>query len=224
MLIIRHMGLQPYESIWQAMKEFTKNRQPKDPDELWILQHSPVFTQGQAGKPEHILNANQIPVVQTDRGGQVTYHGPGQLVAYPLLNMQKQNCHIRELVSRLENTVIQLLQGFSIPAAAKKEAPGVYVENKKICSIGLRVSRGYSYHGIALNVNMDLIPFTYINPCGYAGLTMTQISEFCPAVQFEKVVSSLVTAFLSQFRYTAIHDVRSHQKSVRRRQIVSHSD
>ncbi len=205
-LIIRQMGLQPYESVWHAMKAFTKNRQPEDHDELWILQHSPVFTQGQAGKPEHILNAKQIPVVQTDRGGQVTYHGPGQLVAYPLLNVQRQHCHIRELVSRLENMVIELLKEFSIQAAAKKEAPGVYVDHKKICSIGLRISRGYSYHGIALNVNMDLTPFTYINPCGHAGLTMTQISEFYPAVQFEQVAIGLVTAFSQQFRYTAIHD------------------
>ncbi len=204
-LIIRQLGLQPYQTAWQAMKNFTKNRTPEISDELWILQHPPVFTQGQAGKPEHILNAHEIPIVQTDRGGQVTYHGPGQLVIYPLLNLQKQNCNIRQLVTHLEQTIIELLKNFSIGAESKIDAPGVYVENKKICSIGLRVSRGFSYHGIALNVNMDLKPFTFINPCGWAGLQMTQIKDYRPNVQMDHIIRDFITAFLHQFRYTDVN-------------------
>jgi lipoyl(octanoyl) transferase len=203
-LIIRQLGLQSYQPVWQAMKTFTQNRTPAVCDELWILQHHPVFTQGQAGKAEHVLNSHTIPVVQTDRGGQVTYHGPGQLVAYPLLNLQKQDLHIRALVTRLEQVVISMLAAFDISAEARRDAPGVYVENQKICSIGLRVSRGCSYHGIALNVDMDLKPFSFINPCGFAGLQMTQVKNFRPDVYFNQIMNRFIDSFLQHFRYTEI--------------------
>src|SRR3990167_2494183 len=175
-LIVRDLQLSEYAVTWQKMCNFTNTRTPETPDELWLLEHPPVFTQGLAGKAEHILNPRDIPVIQTDRGGQVTYHGPGQLVVYPLIDLKRKNLYARALVKKLEQSVIDLLAQFSIPAASKCEAPGVYVNNEKICSIGLRIRKNCSYHGIALNVDMDLTPFSYINPCGYAGLKMTQLN------------------------------------------------
>lgn len=205
-LIIRKLGLQPYQVIWQAMRDFTVQRTEETPDELWLLEHTPVFTQGQAGKAEHILNPKQIPVVQTDRGGQVTYHGPGQLVAYPLLNLSRRQLSIRGLVSGLEQCVIALLAEFNISAQSRCEAPGVYVDGAKICSIGLRVKRGCSFHGIALNIHMDLTPFSYINPCGFQGLTMTQMSHFVPDVSCEKIIPAFSAAFLRHFQYNTIKE------------------
>lgn len=158
------------------MQAFTNNRTDETPDQLWLVEHAPVFTQGQAGKPEHILSAGDIPIVQTDRGGQVTYHGPGQLVAYPLLNLKRRKMGVRELVTRIENSVVDFLALYSIQACAKKNAPGVYVGEQKIASLGLRVRRGCSFHGVALNVDVDLSPFQLINPCGYQGLAMTQLN------------------------------------------------
>lgn len=160
------------------MQEFTDARTADTPDELWVVQHFPVFTQGQAGKAEHVLNPGDIPIVKTDRGGQVTYHGPGQIVAYPLLNLRRLNIGVRELVTLIETSVVQYLEQWGIRAAAKADAPGVYVQGKKIASLGLRVRRGCSFHGVSLNVSMDMQPFLRINPCGYDGLQMTQLADW----------------------------------------------
>ncbi len=202
-LIIRELGVQPYPAIWQAMRDFTVQRNADTVDELWLLEHPPVFTQGQAGKAEHVLNPQQIPVIQTDRGGQVTYHGPGQLVAYPLLELSRQSLTIRQLVTTLEQCIIELLSNFGITAHSLCHAPGVYVGANKICSIGLRVKRGCSFHGIALNVNMDLTPFSYINPCGFQGLVMTQMSDFVPGITCAGILPGFTNAFLRHFRYTS---------------------
>lgn len=162
------------------MQDFTLQRDAQAEDELWVVQHPPVYTQGLNGKAEHILNAADIPVVQSDRGGQVTYHGPGQVVAYPLINIQRANLGIRQLISCLENAVIELLSHYNLEAHARKDAPGVYLESAKIASLGLRIKRGCSYHGLSLNVHMDLSPFARINPCGYAGLRVTQLYDRRP--------------------------------------------
>lgn len=175
--VIRRLGLRPYEETVAAMRDFSLARGPATPDELWSLQHPPVFTQGQAGRPEHVLAPGDIPVVQTDRGGQVTYHGPGQVVVYVLVDLERLGFGIRTLVTRLERALIETLAGYGIRAQADPAAPGVYVEGAKIASLGLRVRRGCTYHGIALNVAMDLEPFRRINPCGYQGLQMTQVSD-----------------------------------------------
>lgn len=177
-LLTRYLGVQPYETVWQRMRDFTDQRSAQTADELWLVQHPPVFTQGQAGRPEHLLNPGDIPVVQTDRGGQVTYHGPGQLVAYPLLDLRRLHIGVRELVSLLENCVIEFLSRWNLAAVARPDAPGVYVEGRKIASLGLRVRRGCSFHGVSLNVQMDLAPFLRINPCGYNGLQMTQMAAW----------------------------------------------
>ena len=173
----RRLGLQPYEPIFRRMREFTLGRDEATPDELWFCEHQPVFTQGQAGKAEHVLAPGAIPVVQSDRGGQVTYHGPGQLMGYVLVDLQRRGYGIRSLVTRLEQATIDLLAGYGIASAARPDAPGVYVAGRKICSLGLRVRKGRTYHGLALNVAMDLEPFARINPCGFQGLQMTQVAE-----------------------------------------------
>lgn len=178
---VRYLGLQNYLTCWQAMRDFTDQRQEDTADEIWLLEHPAVFTQGQNGQPEHLLNPGHIPVVPIDRGGQITYHGPGQLVAYVLINLRRRKLNIREFVTLLEKSVVALLNEYQIQASAKCEAPGVYVNHQKICSIGLRVRRGCSYHGLALNVNMDLTPFSQINPCGFRELKMTQIADFAKA-------------------------------------------
>jgi lipoyl(octanoyl) transferase len=197
---IHHLGIQDYDNVWLRMKEFTINRDAQTPDELWLLEHFPVYTQGQAGKPEHILNDSTIKIVQSDRGGQVTYHGPGQLVAYVLMDIRRRNIGIRTLVSQLEQILLSLLAQFEIVANTRCGAPGVYVGEKKIASIGLRVKNGCTYHGIALNINMDLNPFLGINPCGFAKMEMTQISHFQPTIGFEEVSRQFVQAFLNQFK------------------------
>lgn len=179
-LAVKLLGLRPYQEVWAMMRAFTDSRSEQTSDELWMVQHRPVFTQGQAGKPEHILNPGDIPIVKSDRGGQVTYHGPGQLVAYPLLDLRRLNVGVRELVAHLEQSAISLLQGFDVFATGKPGAPGVYVEGKKIASLGIRVRRGCSFHGISLNAAMDLEPFLRINPCGYNGLQMTQLGDIVP--------------------------------------------
>lgn len=176
-LHIRHLGLQNYESVWHAMQHYTDTRNSESSDELWIVEHPPVFTQGQAGKSEHILNPGDIPVIQVDRGGQVTYHGPGQLVAYPLLDIKRSKVGVRQLVTHIEQSIINMLAKYGINAYAKADAPGVYVNERKIASLGLRIRRGCSFHGLALNVDMDLTPFHRINPCGYVGLEMVQCKE-----------------------------------------------
>lgn len=176
-LHIRHLGQQDYESVWHAMQQYTDTRNGDSPDELWIVEHPSVFTQGQAGKSEHILNAGDIPVIQVDRGGQVTYHGPGQLVVYPLLDIKRSKLGVRQLVTHIEQSIIDMLAKYDIQAYAKADAPGVYVNERKIASLGLRIRKGCSFHGLALNVDMDLAPFRRINPCGYAGLEMVQCKE-----------------------------------------------
>lgn len=196
---IRDLGTAEYELTWQKMQEFTDSRDESTPDEIWLLEHPPVFTQGLAGKPEHILNPHAIPVVQTDRGGQVTYHGPGQLILYPLINIKQKKIAPRELVTKLENSVILLLKQFNITAESRCDAPGVYVNNQKICSIGLRIRKGCSYHGIALNVGMDLKPFSYINPCGYKDLAMTQIKNFAPSVTIQEIKSKIIPIVIRNF-------------------------
>jgi lipoyl(octanoyl) transferase len=173
----RELGLVDYEPTWQAMQRFTNERDAATADEVWLLQHPPVFTQGQAGKPEHLLLPGDIPVVQVDRGGQVTYHGPGQLVVYLLLDVRRSGFGVRELVNRIERSLIDLLASYGVTASAKPDAPGVYVDGAKIASLGLRIRNGRSFHGLALNVDMDLAPFRRINPCGYAGMAMTQLAD-----------------------------------------------
>ncbi|WED44651.1 lipoyl(octanoyl) transferase LipB [Legionella cardiaca] len=196
---IRNLGLQPYFAVWENMKEFTSARNESTLDELWLLEHPAVYTQGQAGKSEHILNPNAIPVVQSDRGGQVTYHGPGQLVGYILMDIRRQNLGIRTLVSQLEKVIISFLACYRIKASTQQGAPGVYVDDKKIASIGLRVKNGRTYHGIALNVAMDLTPFKGINPCGFAKLQMTQMSDYVPNVSIAGVSKQFTETFLTQF-------------------------
>ena len=173
----RELGQVDYEPTWHAMQRFTDARGADTPDEVWLLEHAPVFTQGQAGKAEHVLFSGDIPVVQVDRGGQVTYHGPGQLVAYLLLDVRRSGIGVRELVSRIERSLIDLLASYGVSANAKPDAPGVYVNGAKIASLGLRIRNGRSFHGLALNVDMDLQPFQRINPCGYAGMAMTQLVD-----------------------------------------------
>lgn len=181
-LVVRQLGLQPYTPIFEAMQRFTDQRDDVTVDEIWLLEHESVFTQGQAGKAEHLLAPGDIPVVPVDRGGQVTYHGPGQQMVYLLLNLKRLGIGVRDLVTLMEQVTVELLAGYGIEAYAKPDAPGVYVDRggageAKIASLGLRIRRGCSFHGLALNVAMDLAPFLRINPCGYAGLAMTQISE-----------------------------------------------
>lgn len=173
-LIIRQLDNMDYTTVWQAMKDFTDNRDETTSDELWLVEHPPVFTQGQAGKDEHLLMTGDIPVVKVDRGGQVTYHGPGQQVIYFMIDLRRRNMGVRQLVTLIEDGIIAALADYQITANAKPDAPGVYVDNRKVASLGLRVRKGCSFHGLALNVNMDLSPFLRINPCGYAGMEMVQ--------------------------------------------------
>ncbi|WP_151702521.1 lipoyl(octanoyl) transferase LipB [Nitrincola alkalilacustris] len=203
-LILRNLGLQAYEPIWRRMQAFTDQRGDDTPDEIWCLEHQPVYTQGQAGKPEHLLNPGDIPVVQVDRGGQVTYHGPGQLVVYLLLNLRRRKLGVRDVVTLMENAVIELLSLQGVTAAAKPDAPGVYVAEAKIASLGLRVRRGCSFHGLALNVAMDLEPFQRINPCGYAGMPMAQLAGFSPDITVQQAADTLLDYLCTQIGYTSI--------------------
>jgi len=176
-LIVRRLGLVEYLPTFEAMRRLTAERNEQTPDEIWLLQHPQVFTQGQAGKAEHLLAPGDIPVIQVDRGGQVTYHGPGQLVAYLMLDLRRLGLGVRELVTAMEQSLVDVLATYGIEAAPKADAPGVYVNGDKVASLGLRVSRGCSFHGLALNVDMDMSPFWRINPCGYAGLKMVQLKD-----------------------------------------------
>jgi lipoyl(octanoyl) transferase len=180
------------------MQTFTSNRSAKNSDELWLVEHDPVFTQGMAGKAEHILAPRDIPVVQVDRGGQVTYHGPGQQMLYVLIDLKRYRLSVRDLVSCLENSVINLFKDFSVSALARADAPGVYVDSKKVCSLGLRIRRGCSFHGLALNVNMDLSPFRRINPCGYAALEMTDCKRLGLSFSLNEAAKMLVIHLLKQ--------------------------
>ena len=176
-LIVRELGLVEYQPTLEAMRSLTAERDADTPDEIWLLQHPAVFTQGQAGKAEHLLAPGDIPVLQVERGGQVTYHGPGQLVGYLMLDLRRLGLGVRELVTAMEQSLVAVLASYGVVAAPKADAPGVYVDGAKIASLGLRVRRGCSFHGLALNVDMDMQPFQRINPCGYSGLRMTQLSE-----------------------------------------------
>jgi lipoyl(octanoyl) transferase len=186
-LHVKKLGLRPYSETWQAMRDYTDHRDASSDDQLWLLQHPPVFTLGQAGKPEHLIEPGRIPVVRTDRGGQVTYHGPGQLVAYLLLDLRRAGLGVRGLVSLLEQAVIDLLTAEGIEAIARRDAPGVYVEGAKIASVGLRVRHGCSFHGLSLNIAMDLSPFERINPCGHPGLRVTQLADWVAGVDLPRV-------------------------------------
>nr|WP_246187842.1 lipoyl(octanoyl) transferase LipB [Nitrincola alkalisediminis] len=203
-LIIRSLGVQPYVSVWHAMQAFTDQRTETTLDEIWCLEHEPVFTQGQAGKAEHLLNPGDIPVVQVDRGGQVTYHGPGQLVVYLLLDLRRHKLGVRDVVTAMEQSVVEVLDQVGVQGYAKKDAPGVYVDEQKIASLGLRVRRGCSFHGLALNVDMNLEPFLRINPCGYAGMQMTQVKQFDSNTSLDWVSSRLLKSLVNQLGYTEI--------------------
>jgi len=189
---LNYLGLSDYQDVWHAMQDFTNNRDSNTLDELWMVEHPPVFTQGQAGKAEHVLNAGDIPIIQVDRGGQVTYHGPGQIVIYPLIDLKRNKLGIKALVNGIEQALIQTMADYGVEAKRREKAPGVYVENKKIASLGLRVRKGCTFHGLAFNIRMDLEPFTRINPCGFAGLEVTQLSVLNPSVKFEQVQEQLI--------------------------------
>jgi lipoyl(octanoyl) transferase len=203
-MLCRRLGLEPYEPTWRAMQRFTDARDAATPDEIWFLEHPPVFTLGMNGKPEHVLAPRDIPVIQTDRGGQVTYHGPGQLVVYPLIDLKRAGLGVRDLVSALERAVIGYAGELGIAAQARREAPGVYVDGRKLASVGLRIRRGASYHGIAINVSMDLEPFSRINPCGYAGLKMTQLAELVPGLSLAAVMAGLEPRLLMELHHRIV--------------------
>lgn len=203
-IIVRDLGHREYQPVWQEMQAFTDTRTDTTPDEIWLVEHPPVFTQGQAGKAEHLLNPGDIPVVQSDRGGQVTYHGPGQIVVYFLLNLRRKGYGVRELVTHIETLVVNTLKSVGIESASRPNAPGVYVEGQKICSLGLRVRRGCSFHGLALNVDMDLSPFLRINPCGYQGMAMTQVRDLAPEITLNDVKRILIDKLVEQLHYSQV--------------------
>lgn len=198
-VLVRRLGRQPYEPTWRAMQAFTETRGADTLDELWLLEHAPVFTLGQAGKWEHVLLPGEIPVLPVDRGGQVTYHGPGQIVAYPLFDLRRMKLGVRELVERIEQAVIDTLAEWNILAQRRVGAPGVYVGEAKIAALGLRVRRGCSFHGLAFNVGMDLEPFHRINPCGYQGLAVTQVMDLGGPGSVDRVADVLLAEFVRQF-------------------------
>ncbi|HDY97559.1 MAG TPA: lipoyl(octanoyl) transferase LipB [Pseudomonas sabulinigri] len=203
-LLVRELGLVEYQPTLDAMRRFTDERDAATPDEIWLLQHPAVFTQGQAGKAEHVLAAGDIPVIQAERGGQVTYHGPGQLVAYVLLDLKRLKLGVRDLVTAMEQALVDVLKEYALDAAPKPDAPGVYVEGNKIASLGLRVRRGCSFHGLALNVDMDMEPFQRINPCGYAGLRMVQLRDLvAEPVSLLKVERQLAQALRQRLGFNA---------------------
>lgn len=203
-LNVRRLGRQPYEPVWRAMSAFTDNRSAETTDELWVLEHDPVFTLGQAGKMEHVLMPGEIPVVPVDRGGQVTYHGPGQIVAYPLIDLRRVGVGVRELVHRIEQAIIDTLEHWNIEAVRREGAPGVYVADAKVAALGLRVRRGCSFHGLAFNVNMNLEPFHRINPCGYKGLAVTQVLDLGGPSRLSDVEDVLIGEFCRQFGFEAV--------------------
>ena len=201
---LNYLGTCDYEPVWHAMQDFTDNRDKHTLDELWMVEHPPVFTQGQAGKAEHILNAGDIPIIQVDRGGQVTYHGPGQIVIYPLIDLKRHKIGIKALVNGIEEALIQTMKEYGVIAKRKDKAPGVYVDEKKIASLGLRVRKGCTFHGLAFNIRMDLEPFSRINPCGYAGLEVIQLSELNSLVDFKKVQELLIKKLCEVLNFTVI--------------------
>lgn len=199
-ITIRELGLQDYQTVWQAMQDFTLQRNSDTPDELWIVEHSAVYTLGLNGKREHLLNTGDIPVIHCDRGGQVTYHAQGQVIIYTLLDIKRLNINIRQLVSLLEQAMIDTLAHYNITAVAKADAPGVYVQGKKIGSIGIRIKNNCSYHGLSFNNDMDLTPFNFINPCGYKDLKVTQLADLGVHIHTTELAS-----FMSQTIITALN-------------------
>ena len=202
--ILRHLGLLDYQASWQRMQQFTDQRNPHTADELWFLEHPPVFTLGMAGRREHLLAPGDIPVLHTDRGGQVTYHGPGQLIVYALIDLRRAGFGVRDLVTALEQSVIHYAARLGVQAAARREAPGVYVNEAKLASVGIRIRRGASYHGLALNVNMDLEPFGRINPCGYAGLKMTQLADLAAVPEVAAAATGMEPCLLAALGFAPV--------------------
>jgi len=191
-VIVRRPGRVPYEPTWRAMQDFTSQRDASTPDELWLVEHPPVYTLGQAGKAEHLLHVTDIPLVKIDRGGQITYHGPGQVVGYLLLDLHRRGLKVREMVNLLEQALIDCIADYGLDARRKDGAPGVYIDGAKVAALGLRVKNGCSYHGLSLNVDMDLTPFTWINPCGYSGLQTIQLKDFGVTEGPEEVATRLL--------------------------------
>jgi lipoyl(octanoyl) transferase len=202
-LTVRRLGLAEYAPVWRAMQDFTDQRDDATTDELWLVQHPPVFTQGQAGRAEHLLAPGDIPVIQVDRGGQVTYHGPGQIVAYPLIDLRRLGLGVKHFVTRIEEAIIRVLARYGVTGERVAGAPGIYVAGAKIASLGLRVRRGCSFHGLAFNIDMDLEPFRRINPCGYAGLEVIQLSALAP-VEFAAVESHLIEELGALLGYSEV--------------------
>ncbi len=206
-LIVRHLGRAEYVPVWQAMQQFTDNRGPETEDELWLVEHPPVFTQGQAGKAEHVLSPGRIPVVQVDRGGQVTYHGPGQIVAYPLVDLKRRKMGVRQFVRCIEQAIILTLRHYEVEGERLAGAPGIYVAGAKVASLGLRVRRGCSFHGLAFNIDMDLEPFQRINPCGYEGLRVVHLAALAPVhlgVDVDSVAARLVIELAMQMGHAKV--------------------
>ncbi len=206
---VRWLGLRDYEPVWRAMQAYTDQRDATFADELWIVEHPPVFTLGQAGKLEHVLAPGDIPLIHVDRGGQVTYHGPGQLVIYPLLDLRRKKMGVRQLVDAIESATVAMLREYCIEAYAKPDAPGVYVEAKKIMALGLRIRRGCSFHGLALNVVMDLEPFERINPCGYLGLRHTQCYDEGGPGDLDSVATSLLRHLQRELRIGTLSSLQA---------------
>jgi lipoyl(octanoyl) transferase len=199
-MIIRQLGVQLYESVWRDMQHFTETRTSETSDEIWLVEHFPVYTLGLSGRREHLLNVGEIPVIQTDRGGQVTYHAEGQAIVYILFDLKRRNLNSQQIVSHLENAMIQTLADFKTNAVARDDARGVYVENKKIGSIGLRIKKNGCYHGLSLNNNMDLTPFNFINPCGYEGLQMTQLADFGAIIETSKLAEKIAFNLIKELQ------------------------
>lgn len=200
-LQIRRLGLMAYEPVWRAMQTFTDQRDENTADELWLVEHPPVFTQGQAGRAEHILAPGDIPVIQVDRGGQVTYHGPGQIVAYPLIDIKRLGMGVRELVQGIEQAIIDVLKSYDVEAGLMAGAPGVYIDGVKIASLGLRIRKGRSFHGLSFNINMDLEPFQRINPCGFQGLQVTNLSALAEVASMAEVEERLIAGLTRVLGY-----------------------
>ncbi len=209
LIVVRLLGLHDYEPLWRAMQQFTESRSSLTPDEIWFTGHPPVFTLGLNASRDHLLTPGNIPVIQVDRGGQVTYHGPGQLMIYPLINLKRAGLGVRDLVTALEQTVVNLVADFGIEAVSRKDAPGVYVQGRKIASVGLRVRRGSSYHGMALNIDVDLEPFSRINPCGFHDLEVTDLAALGidePAAEIQERVQRHLLRHLRMEHRQIVHD------------------
>ncbi|HBD13315.1 MAG TPA: octanoyltransferase [Porticoccaceae bacterium] len=218
-IAVCHLGLRPYRQVFDAMRRYTAARDGEARDDIWLVQHPPVFTLGQAGRTEHLIEPGDIPVEQVDRGGQVTYHGPGQVVAYTLLDLKRQGLNVRDLVCAIETSIKQVLSTFGIPGESRDKAPGVYVAGAKIASLGLRIRKGCSYHGLALNVDLDLEPFSRINPCGYPGLAVTRMVDLLSPDQswsHDEIEQQLVTRLADNLGYDDWYDASAEESAVLR--------